>query len=58
MKSDKKQTERMDREHLRPEKASTRRDVKKDEGKQPPKKGMGAVGATMGKSYKKKVRDT
>lgn len=62
-KSDKKMTEKMDREHMRPEKASTKKAVSKAEGKKPPKEGMGAVGATMGRDRdygreRRKVRDT
>jgi hypothetical protein len=48
-KTDKASTDKMDRAHMKPEKASTKKAVKKAEGKKPPREGMGSVGATPGR---------
>ncbi len=50
-KSDKASTDRMDRKSLHGETSKTRKAVKHAEGKQPPKEGMGAVGAKMGRDF-------
>ncbi len=47
--SDKKQTDALDRKSLRGESKKTKAAVKHDEGKKPPREGMGSVGATMGR---------
>lgn len=49
MKSDKAETDRMDRRSLKGESSKTKKAVRKGEGKQPPKEGMGSVGAKMGR---------
>lgn len=48
-KTDKASTDAMDRRSLRGESSKTKMAVRKAEGKQPPKEGMGAVGAKMGR---------
>lgn len=49
MKSDAKMTDKLDRKSLKGENASTKKAVKRDEGKKPPREGMGSVGASTGK---------
>lgn len=48
-KSDAKKTDAMDRKSLRGETGKTKHAVAKAEGKKPPKEGMGADGAKMGR---------
>lgn len=47
--SDMKMTDKLERKHMRPETKSTKRAVKKAEGKKPPKEGAGSVGSSFGK---------
>lgn len=69
-KTDKKATAKILAKHDGGETAKTRKAVSKDEGKKPPREGMGSVGARTGKggdwgkrleggdSYKKRPRNT
>ncbi len=49
LRTDKASTDKMDRRSLKGESSKTKKAVKRDEGKKPPREGMGSVGATMGR---------
>jgi hypothetical protein len=48
-KTDKKATAKIVAKHDKGESKATKRAISKDEGKKPPREGMGSVGAKMGK---------